>query len=110
MDVLVRLWDSFWVYFHQGLPHLNFVQGIVIAIVGGLMVTSVGGLFVVAFLAVVVHVLADALIPVVMASAPFVLPPLNAAFFHYAITLYIAYLVVIGGIYIIKEVFAAARG
>lgn len=110
MDVLVRLWDAFWVYFHQGLPHLNFVQGIVIAIVGGLMVRSIASLFAVAFLAVIVHILADALIPTVMASAPFVLPPLNAAFLHYVVTLYIAYLVVIGVIYVIKEIFSAVRG
>ena len=109
MDALTHIWDEFWAFFHEGLPHLNYVQALVIAVIGGLMVRSFLSLFVVAFLAVVLNVLADSLIPVVMNHAIFALPAFNPAFWHYAGTLYVAYLVVIGAIFAIKEVFAAFR-
>jgi hypothetical protein len=110
MDVITRLWDQFWAFFHEGLPHLNYVQAIVIAILGGLMASSIGSVFVIALLAVVIHVLADAVIPMVMHGAAFQLPPLDNAFWHYALTLYVAYLIVIFAIFAIKSVFAAVRG
>jgi len=110
MSTLTHLWDEFWAFFHEGLPHLNIIQGLVIALIGGLMVSSFVGLFIVALLAVVIHVLADALIPVVMNHAAFTLPVLDHAFFHYALTLYIAYFVVIGAIYLVRVLFASVRG
>ena len=110
MDAITHLWDEFWAFFHEGLPHLNLIQGIVIALIGGLMASSIVSVFVIALLAVVIHVLADALIPVVMNHATFQLPPLDHAFWHYALTLYVAYLIVIMAIFAIKSVFAAVRG
>jgi hypothetical protein len=110
MDVITHLWDDFWAFFHEGLPHLNLIQGIVIALIGGLMASSLGSVIVIALLAVVIHVLADALIPVVMNHAAFQLPALDHAFWHYALTLYVAYLIVIAAIFAIKSVFAAVRG
>ncbi len=109
MTELSHLWNEFWTYFREGLQHLNPIQGLVIAIIGGLMVTSVLGLFVMALLAVIVHVIADALIPVVMNHATFELPPFDEQFWHYAITLYVAYLVVIGAIYVVRLIFGLAR-
>ncbi len=110
MDVIAHLWDQFWAFFHEGLPHLNYTQAIVIAVIGGLMASSFGSVIVIAAVAVVIHVLADALIPVIMHGAQFQLPTLDSAFGHYALTLYIAYLIVILGIYVIKSIFAAVRG
>ncbi len=106
---LTHDWNEFWNYFHQGLPHINILLGIVIALVGGMMVGSVLGLFVTALLAVVVHVLVEALIPVVQNHATFVLPTFNSGFIHYAISLYIAYFVVIGAIFAVRLLFASAR-
>jgi hypothetical protein len=110
MDAITHLWDEFWAFFHEGLPHLNLIQGLVIALIGGLMVSSFVGLFFTALIAVIVYILADALIPVVMNHAAFKLPVFDHAFFHYALALYIAYFVVIGAIYVVRLMFAAVRG
>ena len=102
MTTLSHAWNEFWVYFHQGLPQINILLGIVIALVGGMMVGSLFGLFVTALLAVIVHVLAEAIIPMVLNHALFVLPAMNNGFLHTAISLYIAYFVVIGAIYVFR--------
>jgi hypothetical protein len=98
----------FWDYFRQGLPHINFILGIVIALIGGLMVGSLFGLIVIALLAVVVHVLAEAIIPMVLNHSAFVLPAPDNNFLHYAISLYIAYFVVCGAIAVVRLLFASA--
>jgi hypothetical protein len=108
MVMLNHIWNEFWDYFRQGLPHINFILGIAIALVGGLMVGSLYGLVVIALLAVVVHVLAEAVIPMVLNHSAFVLPALNNGFLHYAISLYIAYFVVIGAICVVRLIFVNA--
>jgi hypothetical protein len=109
MTPLTHDWNDFWNYFHQGLPQINILLGIVIALVGGMMVGSVFGLIVVSLLAVVAHVLVEAIIPVVANHSAFSLPALNNGFLHYAISLYIAYFVVIGAIFAVRLIFASAR-
>lgn len=109
MDGFWQFWNEFWTYFREGLQHLNPIQGLVIALIGGLMVSSLIRLFFVALLAVIIHLTADALIPVVMNHATFEVPAFDHAFWHYGITLYAAYLVVIGAVYLIRLVFGLAR-
>lgn len=108
MTIIDHSWNVFWDYFRQGLPHINLLLGVAIALVGGMMVGSLFGLIVIALLAVMVHVLAEAIIPMVLNHASFVLPSLNNAFVHTAISLYIAYFVVIGAIYIVRLIFTSA--
>jgi hypothetical protein len=111
MTTLTHTWNEFWDYFRQGLPHINVVLGIVIALMGGMMVASLAGLFIMALLAVAIHVLAEAVIPMVFDHQPFVLPAMNNnAFLHYAISLYIAYFVVIGAIFLVRLLLASAGG
>jgi hypothetical protein len=109
MMTVTHTWNQFWDYFRQGLPHINIVLGVVIALVGGMMVGSLPGLAVIALLAVAIHVLSEAVIPMVLHSATFTLPAMNDAFLHYAISLYIAYFVVIGAIYIVRLIFSGGR-
>jgi len=109
MDTLLHFWGVFWDYFREGLTHINPILGLAIAIVGGLMVSGIVSLFFISVLAVVVHILGDALIPVVLNHAPFVLPPLEKPLVHYAVTLYVAYFVAIGAIFLLKTIFASAR-
>jgi len=108
MTTLDHTWNLFWDYFRQGLPHINLLLGIAIALVGGMMVGSFSGLVVIALLAVMVHVLAEAIIPMVLNHSAFALPAMNNAFVHTAISLYIAYFVVIGAIYIVRSIFASS--
>jgi hypothetical protein len=109
MAPLTQDWNDFWNYFQQGLPHINILLGIIIALVGGMIVGSLPSLFVVALLAVVVHVAVEAIIPAMQHHAPLVLPTFNNGFAHYAISLYIAYFVVIGAIFLLRVILAGAR-
>jgi hypothetical protein len=101
-------WNLFWDYFRQGLPHINLLLGIVIALVGGMMVGSVFGLFAISLLAVIALILAEALIPMVFDHSGFVLPALNNSFMHTAISLYVAYFVVIGAIFVVRLILSSA--
>jgi hypothetical protein len=108
MMTLTHTWNQFWDYFRQGLPHINIVLGVVIALVGGMMVGSLPGLAVIALLAVAVHVLAEAVIPMVLNHSAFILPAMNNnSFMHYAISLYIAYFVVMGAIFVVRLLFSS---
>ena len=101
---LAHIWNEFLVYLRQGLPHVNLLLGIAIALVGGVLVGSVFGLIAMALVAVTIHILAEAIIPMVLDHAVFVLPALNNSLLHHAISLYIAYFVVIGAIYVARLV------
>lgn len=105
-----HLWNEFWDIFRHGLTQISQpVVGVFIALIGGLMARSVLNVFIVAFVAVCLHVLAEALIPMVMSHAAFVMPKFDHAFFEYALTLYVAYFVVILVIVVVKMIFAAVR-
>jgi uncharacterized metal-binding protein len=110
MDQIEHLWFEFWDIFRHGIAHIsNPIVGIVIALLAGLMVRGIFNLFIISFLAVLVHLLAEALIPVVMNHAALVLPKIDHAFFQYALTLYVGYFVVILVIYFVKLIFASVR-
>jgi hypothetical protein len=106
-----HLWNEFWDIFRQGLNQIsNPIVGIFIALIGGLMARSIVSVFSISLLAVIVHVLADIVIPMAVHGAAMVLPTLNHAFFVYALTLYVAYFVVIFVILMVKNIFASVRG
>ena len=111
MSTLTHYWNEFWDIFRHGIGRIsNPVVGLFIALIGGLMARGLINIFIIAFVAVCLHVLADALIPAIMNHAPFILPKLDHAFFEYALTLYVAYFVVILAIVVVKMIFASVRG
>ena len=111
MNEIQHLWDTFWEIFRHGFAHIsNPAVGIVIALLGGLMVRSFVNIFIISAVAVFLHVVAEAAIPVVLNKAPLVIPHFDSAFFQYALTLYIGYFVVILVIYLVKRMFASVRG
>src|SRR5258708_28078396 len=111
MNQVEHLWFEFWDVFRNGIAHIrNPIVGVVIALLAGLMVRGLFNLFIICALAVVVHILADAAIPVVMNKAALVLPHVDRAFLQYALTLYVGYFVVILAIYVVRLIFAGIRG
>src|SRR5882724_11570875 len=110
MQTLVHLWDVFLEYFREGLSNINPILGLTLAIVGGLMASGFISLLFLSLVAVVLYIVADAFIPVVLHHAALVLPLLDRALLHYSITLYVAFFVAIGAIYLVKMIFAAVRG
>src|SRR5689334_7105226 len=102
MDQLTHYWDEFWTYFREGLHGINPIQAVVIALLGAMATSSFFGLFVAAALAVVIHLLVNALLPVIINHKDFVAPAMDNAFWHYALSLFVLYLVGIGILYLIK--------
>jgi len=111
MGSLEHLWNEFWDLFRHGVAQIsNPIVGVFIALIAGLMARSVLNVFVIAFVAVCLHVLAEAVIPMVMSHAAFVAPKFDHAFYQYALTLYVAYFVVILVILMVRTIFASVRG
>ncbi len=106
----MQLSNDLWGIVREGFDHIKLVQGLVIGILGGLMVSSVGGLFVVPLMAAIVYIAADAIIPAVTNHNNLVWPPIDSAFWHELLSLYVAFFVLIALIYVAKSIFASMRG
>ena len=109
MGSIDSLWNQFWEIFRHGFTQIsNPVVGVFIALIGGLMARTFFSIFIVSALAVVLHLAAEAVLPMVLKHAPFVLPRIDD--FQKMLTLYIGYFVVILVIYLVKQIFASVRG
>ena len=106
-----NFWNDFNAYLQTGFEHVNVVQGLIIAIVAAFMLYRWSGVFLAAAGAVVVHVLVDALLPVLGNNGgEFRLPNVvESAFWNYALALYLGYVVAITVFYVIKRVLTGAR-
>ena len=103
-------WNDFVAYLDTGFAQVNVVQGLLIAIVAAFMMYSWGSVFVVAIGATVVHVLVDALLPVLNNSGEFRLPPVvDGEYWKYLLALYLGYVVAISIFYVVKRVLLSAR-
>jgi len=111
MGSIEHLWDQFWEIFRHGFAHIsNPIVGVFIALIGGLMARTLFSIFIISALAVALHVAAEAAMPIVLEHKPLVLPKFDNAFGQYALTLYVAYFVVILVIFGVKRIFASVRG
>jgi hypothetical protein len=105
-----NLWNDFVAYLDTGFAQVNVVQGLLIAIVAAFMMVRWGSVFVVAVGAVVVHVLIDALLPVLNNSGEFRLPPVvEGEYWRYLLALYLGYLVAVSIFYVVKRVLISAQ-
>ena len=106
-----QLWNQFWEIFRHGFAHIsNPIVGVFIALIGGLMARTLFSIFIISALAVVLHVAAEAAMPVLLDHKPFLMPKFDNAFSQYALALYIGYFVVILVIFGVKKLFASVRG
>jgi uncharacterized metal-binding protein len=111
MGSIDHLWNQFWEIFRHGFAHIsNPIAGVFIALIGGLMAQTLFSIFIISALAVVLHVAAEAVLPMVLNHTPFVMPKFDNAFEQYALALYIGYFVVILVIFGVKRLFASVRG
>jgi hypothetical protein len=105
-----NLWNDFNTYLQTGFAHVNVVQGLLIAIVAAFMTYRWSSVFIVAIGATVVHVLVDALLPVLNKAGDFHLPPVvDKEYWHYLLALYLGYVVAITIFYVVKRVLISAR-
>jgi len=105
-----NFWNDFNGYLQSGFAHVNVVQGLLIAIVAALMLYRWSGVFLVAIGAVVVHILVDALLPVLNNAGEFRLPPVvDGGYWDYLLALYLGYIVAISVFYVVKRVLLSAQ-
>ena len=103
-------WNDFVTYLQAGFAHVNVVQGLLIAIIAAFMMYSWSSVFAVAVGATVIHVLVDALLPVLSNGGEFRLPPLvEGDYWRYLLALYIGYVAVISVFYVVKRVLVSAQ-
>jgi hypothetical protein len=110
MDTVTHYWNEFWDFFRQGLAEVNPIQAGIIVLLGMMAVSSFIGLFIAAALSVVIHIIVSTLLPVFLDHKDFAAPKMDAAFWHFALSLYILYFVVIGVLFLIKLLIQRARG
>lgn len=105
-----NLWNDLMAYLDVGFAQVNVVQGLLIAVIAAFMMYAWSSVFVVAAGATVVHVLVDALLPVLNNSGEFRLPPLvEGDYWRYLLALYLGYIVAISVFYVIKRVLMNAQ-
>ena len=106
-----NFWNDFNDYLQTGFAHVNVVQGLLIAIIAAFLLYRWSGVFLAAVGAVVVHVLVDALLPVLNNNGgEFRLPNVvDNEFWRYALALYLGYVVAITVFYVIKRVLLSAQ-
>lgn len=101
MDALQPVLD----FFRQGFGTVNGVQGLIIALVAALLLPSWGRLIVFVVGASFVHLIVDALLPVLASNAPLRLPDvLSMPFWRYVAVLLAGYLVVISLLALLKRI------
>lgn len=105
-----NFWSDFNAYLQTGFAHVNVVQGLLIAIVAAFLLYRWSGVFLAAVGAVVIHVVIDALLPVLNNAAEFRLPPLvDGGYWNYLLALYLGYVVAISVFYVVKRVLIGAQ-
>ncbi|WBQ09039.1 hypothetical protein L2D01_09045 [Hyphomonadaceae bacterium ML37] len=101
MEFLQQVLD----FFRAGFDQVNAVQGLIIALVAAILLPSLGRLPMFVVGAALVHVVVDALLPVLSGGAAILLPPvLEQSFWRYVATLLAGYLIVILILGLIKRV------
>lgn len=99
-------------FFREGFAQVNAVLGLLIAIYFAYRMPEWKRLWVTALAAVLTHIIATVLIPVIDHNAAFRLPPLlELAFLERTVALYLGYLVAIAVFFFVKaNVLAGAGG
>ncbi|MGC9953677.1 MAG: hypothetical protein ABSD21_05325 [Rhizomicrobium sp.] len=105
---LITDFPKYLVDFVQHLDMLHMVIGGVIALLLGVATGTIVGLFVTPVLASVVYIAVDAVLPMLHRAAP-VMPAFDKALLHEAITLYVAFFVVILVVFLIKKTILAVN-
>jgi hypothetical protein len=90
-------------FFREGFAQVNAVLGLLIAVYFAFRLSEWKKLWQVSLGAVVTHIIASILIPMIDHGAPFRLPPvLEGSFLQSLITLYLGYLVAIAVFFFVK--------
>ena len=102
--------DDWWAIIRDGLYHINPVQFVIIGLLFGLGARTVGAAVFGAVFAAVVYIALNVMWPVVVNHQPFVMPVMDAPFWHFFVSLALAFLVVTVAFYILRSIIESIRG
>ncbi|HEY2071362.1 MAG TPA: hypothetical protein VGG48_17525 [Rhizomicrobium sp.] len=103
MDGFQHLLDIIIGFFRDGFAHVNAMLGLLIALYSAYRLHDWKELWKIAILAVIIHIVAMVLVPMIDHDAPFRLPPLlDVAFWKAVIALYLGYIVAIAAFFFVK--------
>lgn len=99
-------------FFRAGFAHVNAMLGLLIALYSAWRMADWKDLWKLALGAVLIHVIAMVLVPMIDHDAPFRLPPLlEVGFWQFLVALYLGYLVAIAALFFVKTtVFKGSGG
>ncbi len=91
-------------FFRAGFAHVNAMLGLLIALYSAWRMPDWRELWKLALGAVLIHIIAMVLVPMIDHDAPFRLPPLlNLSFWQFALALYLGYIVAIAALFFVKS-------
>ncbi len=105
----MNLVDSWWAIIRDGLYHINPIQFVIIGLLFGFMARTVGAAVFGAVFASVVYIAVNVLWPVVVNHQPFVAPVFDTLFWHFFLSLALAFLVVTLAFYILRSIIESIR-
>ena len=90
-------------FFRDGFAHVNAMLGLLIAIYSAYRLSKWPDLWKVALGAVLLHIVAMTLVPMIDHDAPFRLPPLlDTGFWQFVFALFLGYIVAIAAFFFVK--------
>ncbi len=103
MEMITDYLNEVLLFFREGFAHVNAVLGIIIAGYSAWKMGDWKALWASALGAVLIHLIAAILVPVVDHDAPFRLPPLlDYGFWRDTVALYLGYVVAIAALFFVK--------
>jgi hypothetical protein len=110
MGVVQPVLDAVMEYFRSGFYSVNGVKGLLIAIIAAYYMHEWRRVFFVALGAVAAHVVLDVMLPVIVSSAAFAMPPLvEPGYWQNLLKLYAGYLIVISVFFLVKRLLQGGR-
>lgn len=111
MDGFQHLLNVVLAFFRDGFQHVNAMLGLLIAIYSAYRMSDWKQLWPIALGAVLIHIIAMILVPMIDHDAPFRLPPLlDTNFWKFLIALYLGYVVAISAFFFVKTNVMKAGG
>jgi H+/Cl- antiporter ClcA len=90
-------------FFQEGFAHVNAMLGLLIALYSAYRMSAWKDLWKLALGAVVIHIIAMILVPMIDHDAPFRLPQLlDVEFWKFALALFLGYIVAIAAFFFVK--------
>lgn len=106
VETVTEIFNTILEWARAGFSEVNAVLGLIIAFVAAFIMPVYGRILVFSLGAVIVHIIAEVMLPVVQGTGSFKLPPLLETYFWQdALVLFIGYLIVISVFFLLKTVF-----